>query len=84
MQRKNIPLEKNQLRVKDLFNGEVVNINQHDYFYKGPQDVSEGGIRKKMLGFWSVKTDLKRYFDLKLLEHIVTKKGNTREEGFNW
>lgn len=84
MAKKILTLEKNQSLVKNLFNGDLVTINHHDYFYKGLKDVVEGGRKKKMVGFWSTSTDFKRYFNIEMLDHVLTQKTNNREDGFNW
>ena len=84
MAKKTIILEKNQKQVKSLHIGEIVTINFHDYYFKGIQEVVEKGHRKKQVSFWSVKTDFKKYFNLDLLEHIVTQKTDNAEDGYNW
>ena len=75
-------LAKNQKQVKDLKIGDVVTINVHDYYFKGIQEVTEKGLKKKQVTFWSVKTEFKKYFNLELLEYIVTKKKD--DDGYNW
>lgn len=80
--KKKVFLAKNQKQVKDLKIGDVVTINVHDYYFKGIQEVNENGLKKKQVAFWSVKTEFKKYFNLDLLEHIVTVK--KEGDGFNW
>ena len=80
--KKVVILNKNQKFVKHLKIGEVVSINAHDYYFKGIQDVSEKGAKKKQVTFWSTSTAFKKYFNLELLEHIVTEK--TAGDGYNW
>ena len=81
--KKVVILAKNQKQVKDLKIGDVVNINPHDYYFKGVQDVKQerGGFFKQV-AFWSVSTEFKKYFNLELLEHIVTEKKDGN--GYNW
>lgn len=84
MAKKTVILNENQKRVKDLIIGDVVNINMHDYYFKGIQEVRENGTLKKQVAFWSITTDFKKYFNLELLEHIVTLKTSKKEDGYNW
>lgn len=85
MAKKILTLEKNQIRAKNLYNGDLVTINYHDYFYKGIQWVNmQTGGKRQMLAFWSVNTDFKRYLEIGLLDHILTLKTNRRDDGFNW
>ena len=74
-------LAKNQKQVKNLKIGDVVTINVHDYYFKGIQEVNEKGLKKTQVAFWSVKTEFKKYFNLDLLEHIVTAKKDG--DGYN-
>jgi hypothetical protein len=81
--KKVVILAKNQKFVKDLKIGEVISINYHDYYFKGIQEIKhERGGLLKQVAFWSTKTDFKKYFNLELLEHIVTEK--PAEDGYNW
>ena len=82
MAKKKAELGKNQKFVRDLKMGDVVTINGHDYYFKGIMDVIENKLKKKQVTFWSVTTDFKKYFNLDLLEHIVTVK--KEGDGFNW
>ena len=60
-----------QIQVKELKNGDVVEINNHDYFFKGQDDVIIKGGRVRQIVFWSTKTDFKKFFNLELLEWLV-------------
>ena len=80
--KKAVILAKNQKFVKDLKIGDIVTINAHDYYFKGLQDVTEKGGKKKQVAFWSIKTEFKKYFNLELLEHIVTEKKDGN--GYEW
>ena len=77
-----VVLKSNEKQVKGLQIGDVVTINMHDYYFKGIQEVTEKGLKKKQITFWSIKTEFKKYFNLELLEHIVTKKKDG--DGYNW
>ena len=81
--KKVVILNKNQKFVKHLKIGDVVSINAHDYYFKGIQEVKQerGGLLKQV-AFWSTKTEFKKYFNLDLLEHIVTEK--PAGDGYNW
>lgn len=71
-----------QIKVKELQVGDIVEINLHDYFYKGQDDIIIKGGRVRQIIFWSVKTEYKKFFNLELLEFLV--KWNETAKKFIW
>ena len=71
-----------RIPVKQLKNGDVVEINFHDYFYKGLDDIIIKGGRVRQIVFWSTKTDFKKFFNLELLEFLV--EWNETAKKFIW
>lgn len=62
------------MKVKELKIGEVVEINNHDYYYKGKQNVKQGGFIKAQVSFWSTSSSFRKYFNLNLMEHTLKPK----------
>lgn len=71
-----------QIKVKELKVGDVVEINAHDYYYKGQDNIMINGGRVRQIIFWSVKTEYKKFFNLELLEYLV--KWNETAKKFIW
>ena len=71
-----------QIRVKELKNGDTVEINAHDYFYKGVDDIPLKGGKVRQIVFWSTSTDFKKFFNLELLEFLV--QWNETQKKFLW
>ena len=71
-----------QIKVKQLKIGDVVEINIHDYYYKGLDDIPLKGGKVRQIVFWSTTTEFKKYFNLELLEFLD--KWNETQKKFIW